>query len=273
MHKLLEVELELLTLKNVTVNTAALARTGRDAGVQTTSAELGLKTVAELGARGTGSGAGGLADGLRGLALGRGRHTVVGLEELTERSSIDLNNGRLGQGVGTHKLVVGRVVDHRNDTGLARDTLGTPGEVTGFETKSTELLVTTPRADRVDTLGADLGVRRLTAGLELPLLAELSAHGAGVRALVTSVAADSHSGAWWKRKLLWEWLWVMGFFVKRPWNQGPLRLGGLPALRPGSMAWKLPMAEKLSRHVMKPKALLGVRGEISRVEAAELISQ
>ena len=55
---------------------------------------------------------------------------------------------------------------HSNDTGLAGDTLGAPREVTGLETETTELLVTTTGADKVDALGANTGVGGLTTLLE-----------------------------------------------------------------------------------------------------------
>jgi hypothetical protein len=90
----------------------------------------------------------------------------VGLVPLTERSGIDLDNSRLGQGVGTDELVVGRVVGDTDDTGLAGDTLGAPGEVAGVETEGTELAVTTTGAHEMDTLGTDTGVGSLTALLE-----------------------------------------------------------------------------------------------------------
>jgi hypothetical protein len=53
-----------------------------------------------------------------------------------------------------------------DDTGLAGDTLGAPGEVTGLETEGTELLVATTGADQVNTLGTDTGVGRLATLLE-----------------------------------------------------------------------------------------------------------
>jgi hypothetical protein len=58
------------------------------------------------------------------------------------------------------------VVGHNDDTGLAGDTLRTPGEVAGFETKGTELAVTTAGTDQMDPLGADTGVGGLTTLLE-----------------------------------------------------------------------------------------------------------
>lgn len=90
----------------------------------------------------------------------------MGLVPLTERSGIDLDNGGLGQGVGTDELVVGRVVGDGNDTGLAGDTLRAPGEVARVETEGTELAVATTGADEMDTLGTDTGVGGLTALLE-----------------------------------------------------------------------------------------------------------
>lgn len=53
-----------------------------------------------------------------------------------------------------------------DDTGLAGDTLGAPGEVTGLETEGTELLVATTGADQVNTLGTDTGVGGLATLLE-----------------------------------------------------------------------------------------------------------
>jgi hypothetical protein len=92
----------------------------------------------------------------------------VGLVPLPEGSGIDLDNGGAGQGVGTDELVVGRVVDDTDDTGLLGDTLGTPGEVTGIETEGAELAVAATGADEVNTLCANTGVGRLAALLESP---------------------------------------------------------------------------------------------------------
>jgi hypothetical protein len=94
----------------------------------------------------------------------------VGLIPLAERRSIDLDNGGLGEGVRADKLVVGRVVNHLNDTSLAGASLRGPGEVARVETESTVLVVTATGADGVDALGTDTGVRRLAARLEGSLL-------------------------------------------------------------------------------------------------------
>jgi hypothetical protein len=114
------VEGELLTLQDVTVAAAGLAGTAGNDGVQTTGLELLLNGGVDL----AGGGEAGslllldrlaLLDLLDDLALlllattAKGL-AVVSLVPLTERRSVDLDDGGLGQGVGADKLVVGRVV-------------------------------------------------------------------------------------------------------------------------------------------------------------------
>lgn len=94
----------------------------------------------------------------------------MGLVPLTEGGGINLDDGGLGEGVGSDKLVVGRVVGDHDDTGLAGAALGGPGEVTGVETQSTVLVVAAASADGVNSLGADTGVGLLSASLESALL-------------------------------------------------------------------------------------------------------
>jgi len=169
------VESKLLTLQNVTVNTARLAGAGGDNGEKTTGLELALDStlsladLSEAGSLLLSNGSGLLLlDNLAGLLLASTADglAVVSLVPLTEGSSVNLDNGGLGQGVCADQLVVGGVEGHSDDTGLAGDTLGAPGEVAGLETESTELLVTTTGADQVDALGANTGVGGLTALLE-----------------------------------------------------------------------------------------------------------
>lgn len=169
------VESQLVTLQDVAVNTAGLAGARRNDGEQTTGLELTLDGALDLALSGEAGGlllGNGLALllllGLSGLLLASAADTlaVVGLVPLTEGSGVDLDNGGLGQGVGADQLVVGRVVRDTDDTGLAGNTLGAPREVTGLETESTVLLVTTTGADQVDALGANTGVGGLAALLE-----------------------------------------------------------------------------------------------------------
>jgi hypothetical protein len=174
------VESQLLTLQDVTVAAAALAGTAGDDGVQTTGLELLLDGGLGLALLGEASGllllnGVALLHGLLLLALlllsaTADRLAVVGLVPLTEGSGIDLNDGRLGEGVGADQLVVRGVVDDTDDTGLAGGTLRSPGKVTRVETQGTVLVVATAGADSVDALGADTGVGLLAAGLESALL-------------------------------------------------------------------------------------------------------
>ena len=88
--------------------------------------------------------------------------TVMSFIPLSEWCSVDLNDRRFGEGVGSNEFVVGRVVGYDDDTDLASDTLRAPGEVAGFETKCTEFAVASTSSDKMDTLGSDTGIRWLT---------------------------------------------------------------------------------------------------------------
>lgn len=55
---------------------------------------------------------------LQALSAAQGKG-IVGLVPLTERSSINLHNAILHQGLGSHQLVVAGIVDNIQDTGLA----------------------------------------------------------------------------------------------------------------------------------------------------------
>lgn len=118
--------------------------------------------------------------------------TVVGLEPLSEWGSVNLDDSRLGQGVSSHQLVVGRVVDDRSDSGLSGDTFTGPGEVTGLDSQGSELLVTTSGSDGVDSLTTNLGHGRLSTQFELPLLSELGSFGTSSGTLVTRVSRNTH---------------------------------------------------------------------------------
>ena len=91
---------------------------------------------------------------------------VVCLVPLPEGGSIDLDDSCLGEGIGTHEFVVGRMEGDADDTDFARDALTAPGEVARVQAQSTELAVATARAYEMDALAADTGVGRLATFLE-----------------------------------------------------------------------------------------------------------
>lgn len=110
------VESQFLTLQDVTVAPAGLARPRRDNSKYTTGLELLLQSRVDLAAGGKALGllllhALALLHllallGLLSLPSAAKRLAVVGLVPLTEWRSVDLDNGGLGEGVGADKLVV-----------------------------------------------------------------------------------------------------------------------------------------------------------------------
>ena len=91
---------------------------------------------------------------------------------LSEGSGINDNNGVLHQGLGSDQLMVGGVVDHVDDPGLARDGLATPGEVSLIEPQGSVFLVSSTNTKGVDSLGSQLGHGSGSGQLELPLLTD-----------------------------------------------------------------------------------------------------
>jgi hypothetical protein len=148
---LLLVELELLTLKNVSVSTARLSRTGGNASQKTTAVELIGKLLFENSillvsgklslhmARSLGGSA-----GLVGLfLLLRVEFNIVFAEiPSSEGVGINQNDGVLDKSLGTHKLVIGGVINNIENLGLPGDSLGTPGVVANIKSQSSELVVT-----------------------------------------------------------------------------------------------------------------------------------
>jgi hypothetical protein len=114
------VESELLALQDVAIGAAGLAGTARNDGVETTGLELLLERALDLAGGGVAGGllfldALALLDLLNRLALLLLAATaeglaVVSLVPLPERSSVDLDDGRLGKSVCADELVVGGVV-------------------------------------------------------------------------------------------------------------------------------------------------------------------
>ena len=108
---------------------------------------------------------------------------------MSEWGGVNDDNGVLDEGLGSDPLVVGGVVHHVDDPGLAGDALGPPGEVTLVQTQGAVLLVawrkyfhqagqknilikklTATDAEGVDPLRRELGHGRGPRQLELPLL-------------------------------------------------------------------------------------------------------
>jgi hypothetical protein len=168
------VECQLLTLQDVSISTTALARPGRDDSIETTSLKLLLQRRLNFASLLTLSML--LLHALalllisRCISLGLSPpaqvRSVVCLVPLSEWRSVDLDNGALGQGVGSDEFVVGGMEGDTDDTGLAGDGFGAPCEVAGVETECTEFAVTATGADEMDALGTDTGVRWLTTLLE-----------------------------------------------------------------------------------------------------------
>ena len=124
------VEGELLALQEVAIDTTALAGTAGNDGVHTTGLKLllerGLNLAASLHALGV-LGLDTLAEllvlfldlGALLLPSATDGGAVVGLVPRAERSGIDLDDGRAGEGVGADELVVGRVEGDGDDADLA----------------------------------------------------------------------------------------------------------------------------------------------------------
>ena len=176
--ELLHVEVELITLQDVSVGSAGLAGSRADSSQESSGLELLGKSLLEdsLGVSGSHLSLD-VARLLHGLSLNGGGtgllgqvNTVVLHVPLSERSGIDLNNGVLGQGLGTDQLLVGSVVNSIQDSGLVGSVLTGPDEVTGVQSHGAELHVTTSASNGMDSLVSDLSVSSGSAELELSLL-------------------------------------------------------------------------------------------------------
>uniref|UniRef100_A0A6G5A2U5 Putative secreted protein n=1 Tax=Rhipicephalus microplus TaxID=6941 RepID=A0A6G5A2U5_RHIMP len=203
---LLRVELKLLALQDVAIAATTLPRPGRDASFDSTSHELLFEQGIHLGQLLA------LLDFLLelfapllhqgttfyvcqlGTLLAPQGQCVVGLVPLPEGGGINHDDGILHKGLGSDELVVARIVDHVNDTGLACAVLRRPGEVSTVEAQGTVLLVATSCPDCVDALRAKLCVCSGSAKLELPLLAKRFALTASLPTLVPVITRDTHDG-------------------------------------------------------------------------------
>lgn len=84
----------------------------------------------------------------------------------TERCGIDLDDGGAGEGVCADEFVVGRVEGDDNDTDLAGNALGSPGEVAALDSQGSVFGVSTSGAYKMDSLVTNTGVGWLTSLLE-----------------------------------------------------------------------------------------------------------
>ena len=194
------VKVELLALQHVAVGASALTRPARNAGVHTSDGhllvdsriqlpvlvprpQLALDVVALL-----------LLHGLSRLRilLHADLNPVVLLVPLLERRGINRHDRILHQRLGTHQLVVGRIVHDIQDASLTRSRLRSPRKVPGIQTQRTELVV--PPTDTNGTnahVGRQLGVGSNTAQLVLTLLAPFILLASGGTTLMERVAGNT----------------------------------------------------------------------------------
>ena len=85
---------------------------------------------------------------------------------LPKRRGIDLDDGRLGQGIRADELVVRGMVCDGDDADLAGDALGAPAVVARVEAEGAELAVAAAGAHEMDAFGADTGPSGLATFLE-----------------------------------------------------------------------------------------------------------
>jgi hypothetical protein len=105
--------------------------------------------------------------------------------------SIYEHNSSFDQSLGTKKFVIGCVVDNVQDTDFTVAGLGSPGEVTGFETEGAELEVSSAGSDGGDVFGSDLGHGCWTTVVELALLGEFTTASSCLATLISSGTSDS----------------------------------------------------------------------------------
>lgn len=115
------------------------------------------------------------------VLLAAQRQQVVGLVVLFEGGGIDGDDAVLHQCLGTDQFIVRGVVDNVENTSLACGCLRSPGKVSGFQTESTELAVSSTSSHKVDALASDLKIYnkhievRLFQNREVVLIARRSA--------------------------------------------------------------------------------------------------
>ena len=190
------VELQFFAFEDVTVSPADLTWAGADAGEKTTLVELGDKGFGEWGlALKFLPALGDLVGDLLWLdPLGAADcAAVLALVPVLEWSSINADDGAPSEGVGPDELVVGRVIDSAEDSGLAGGVLRSPGEGAGFETEGAVLDAATADTDGSDTVLADTCVGGWTADGVVTLHTPGDGASAGLAPLEVSHPSDTHS--------------------------------------------------------------------------------
>lgn len=177
--ELLHIEIELLALENVAVESAGLSGAGGDASQDRSGVELVghllvdlavLATASELGFEMAGA-LGVFTSFIRFFKLLLVEFDVVLLEvPVSEGGRIDVHDGVLHKGLGTHELVVRRVVNDIEHASLEGHSLGTPGEVSVVKSEASVLQVSAASAHKDDALGSNTGHGGHTSHLELSLL-------------------------------------------------------------------------------------------------------
>mmetsp|Transcript_20339 Transcript_20339/g.56673 ORF Transcript_20339/g.56673 Transcript_20339/m.56673 type:complete len:235 (+) Transcript_20339:163-867(+) len=198
---LLGVELQLLAFQDVAIAAAALPRARGDACIQATGGELlshqrvnlaGVQALPELALH--------MVRGLHLinllgllLALQTQLIAVVLLVPGLEGGGVDLHDRVLHQGLGTHQLVVGRVVHHVHNAGLARNSLSGPCKVAGVQAQGPELLVASTHAQLTHgNMRGQLGHRRLATHLVFLLLAPCLLAPSSKPPLMLRITGNSH---------------------------------------------------------------------------------
>jgi len=125
------------------------------------------------------------------LLLGQ-RNGIVAFIPSSERNSVDGDNHSLNKSLGSDKFVSRSAVGSVDDTGLASSSFRPPGEVSGIQTQSTILEISTTATDSVNTSSTNLSVGRRTTEFELTLLSHLHTLSARGTALVHRVARNTH---------------------------------------------------------------------------------
>lgn len=118
------------------------------------------------------SGSLGLGSGLVGLLdlLLVKLNVVVFQVPLSEWVGVDEHNTVLDDGLGSHQLVVGGIVDDIQNSGLSGDGLGAPREVTMIKSQSTEFVISSSGSEGPNSCLTQFGRSWLSAHFELSLL-------------------------------------------------------------------------------------------------------